>query len=160
MLARRHRSLLNLLEIDWPQGIVCLQRARDHFGDGLVDHASGQPVVLAEVEQALLVYSEHMGGDDRQRMEACLDTFLSGLARRVAGLRVEANTDAWEPWSRRSLPDFQHYHGIEHLQATRDDACDAESLSAALGARFLPSTLRQALRWWSDADGRSNPRSR
>ena len=155
-MGRRQRDALNMLRIDWPQGIDFLQRARGYFGDGLIDQHQRRSIVLIEAERALQSYrTDMMGWDDRARMEAFVHTVLSGLTERVAGLMVEAPGEVWQPGQRESLPEFQlrtqpdgeQSDSHPSLVVTRSNTVDPQTLAAALGPRLLPRSLRTALRW-------------
>lgn len=158
-IGRRQRAALNMLRIDWPQGVDFLQRARGYFGDGLIDHHQRRSVVLIEAERALQSYRmDMMGWDDRARMEAFVHTVLRGLTERVAGLMVEAPAEVWQPGQLESLPEFQLRNQPDseppetrpRLVVTRSNTADPQTLAAALGPRLLPRSLRTALRWFCE----------
>lgn len=70
----RHKSTLNLLEMDWPTAFSVIPRALDFMG-----REDASPECLNVLKQSLEAYNNSFGNQDMIRLIAFLDTFLEGI---------------------------------------------------------------------------------
>jgi len=79
-----HRSILHLLEVDWPSALQIVPVAMRVAGE-----PERTPECLLILKESLRSYHQSLGKTDRQRLNAFLTTFLDGLCGLLAAQPVE-----------------------------------------------------------------------